>query len=97
MLLLADGGTQLLARTIHIKRSVLVERDHVGGIHERKPKVFGHHARGEVLAAADDVLRREIAALGAFAEHAELVTDRVLEVEFLRDLAKTLPYGSQQD
>ena len=76
--------------------AVLIERNHVGGVDEGKAQIFGHHARGEVFAAADDVFGREIAALGAFAEYAEFVADGIIQIEFFGDFAEALTDSSEQ-
>ena len=82
-------GEELLG-AVHGEGAVVVEGDHIGGVQERQAQVLGHEARGEVLAAGDELLGGELALAGAVGEVGKLLADGVGEAQLVGDVEVAL-------
>ena len=63
----------------HGEGPVVMEGDHIRRVDERQAQVLGHQARGEILAAAHELLGGVAARAGALGERGELVADGIAE------------------
>ena len=67
-----------------------MEGDHIRRVDERQAQVLGHQARGEILAAAHELLGGVAARAGALGERGELVADGIAEPQLVGDVKVAL-------